>query len=344
MALRFYDGFDHYTAQADQTTKWTDYLNASDVPGAAVGRFGGGWPNSQQNQRSVYKTLDSQATWVIGAAVYIQTGLPSAATPLFVTLDALTRQCYLQIQANTGKLQVVRESGVVLGTGTFVFSANIWYYVEFKVTISDAAGVAVARINAVTDINLSSEDTKNTANATADAVALNGGAIGSLTRIIYDDVYMLDGTGSSPYNDFLGDVRVQSLFPGGNGNSSVLVGSDGNSIDNYLLVDEASPNGDTDYVESSTVGDKDTYAFGNLTPAAGTVYAVQLLPYARKTDAGVRSIKTVARHSATEEDSADLTLSTSYQYFEDIRTTKPGGGTWSISDVNGAEFGCKISA
>jgi hypothetical protein len=68
-----------------------------------------------------------------------------------------------------------------------------------------------------------------------------------------------------------------------------------------------------------------------------------LLPYAAKTNAGVRSIASVARLSGTEVDSSDKALSVSYAYLPDIRETKPGGGAWSISDVNSAEFGVKVT-
>jgi hypothetical protein len=43
-------------------------------------------------------------------------------------------------------------------------------------------------------------------------------------------------------------------------------------------------------------------------------------------------------------DSAVKTLTTDYIYLPDIRETKPGGGAWTITDVNNAEFGIKINA
>ena len=48
--------------------------------------------------------------------------------------------------------------------------------------------------------------------------------------------------------------------------------------------------GDTTYVDSADVGDKDTYHYTSITPTAGTVRAVQLVPQIRKTDAGARSV------------------------------------------------------
>lgn len=91
------------------------------------------------------------------------------------------------------------------------------------------------------------------------------------------------------------------------------------------------------------MGDKDTYTYEAM-PNSGTVHGVQIIPCAYKTDASARQIYTVARHSGSEVDSAAHTLTTSYAYYHDIRETKPGGGSWSVSDVNGAEFGVKIAA
>jgi len=349
MALRFFDGFDHYTSEADLYTKWTGFFNAGRPPGSAVGRFGGGWPIDNNNSRTVYKQLDNQPTWIVGAAVKRTLAGQSGHNNIFAFLDAGTYQCYVGVDEASALLKVYRFNGNLLGTGTIPITLGSWMYIEAKVTISDASGIFVVRVNGVVDINLSGVDTKNTANATASMIQLNGGTLaGTGQENKYDDVYIEDGvdaTGSqgAPFNDFLGDVRAESLFPSGNGNSSQFVGQDADSVNNYLNVDETTPDGDTTYNESATVGEKDTYAYTNLTPTSGTVYAVQPVPYARKTDAGARSIKTVARHSGTEEDSADTPLGTSYTILRDLRTTKPGGGAWTIADVNAAEFGVKVS-
>jgi hypothetical protein len=156
---------------------------------------------------------------------------------------------------------------------------------------------------------------------------------------------MNDGTGSSPKNGYFGDIKVPALVPNGNGNASQLLGSDGNSTDNYLHVDELSPDSDTTYVESSTVTNKDTYTYQDLTSASGTIYAVNVLPYARKTDAGARSIRTLARLSGTEVDNGtDLVLGSSYVYHDTMYEEKPGGGDWTVSDLNSTEFGVQVVA
>lgn len=302
-------------------------------------------------------TFDHQQIWVVGAAYYWGSG--STVQRCLSIWDGGpyqigTIQCGLRIDAS-GYVYVYRAGsttdGTQLGTTAQIpnFQYNKWYYVEFYLKIDNSAGVAKVAVNGTTICNFTSQDTQNTANAYANTVQVGGAADdgGGLTYM--DDIYMCDGqtgAGSNPCNDFLGDIRVDAVFPNGNGNSSQFVGSDGNSTDNYLLVDESSttwPNDDTDYVESGTVGNKDTYAFGNLASASGTVFGVQVLPYVKKTDAGARKICSVARLSGTEVDSADKDILTSYQYHPDIRETKPGGGDWTISDFNSTEFGVKVT-
>ncbi len=336
MTLLFCDSFDHYTTV---TQKWDSVGSGGAAISSGNGRNGtssGRATNLDGGFRS--NSVGAKSTLILGVAFRYPAGYSSSEFVLLSFRDGASAQCDLRLTpARTLK---ITRAGTALGTGSAVLSPDVFYYIEFKVTFHGSTGVAHVRVNGVTDQSLTSQNTQATANPSADSFTLmtiTGGGAGNTD---FDDLYVCDALGSTN-NDFLGDVRVQAILPNGNGNSSQLVGSDANSTDNYLLVDEAAP-ATADYVESSTVGDKDTYAFGDLTPTTGTVYGVQVLPYAAKTDAGVRSIASVARLSGTEVDSADKVLSTSYQYLPDIRETKPGGGAWTISDVNSAEFGVKI--
>lgn len=342
MSLRMFDGFDHVPSigYVGSWGKWTTYGGNSPQVGA-YGRFSSNGFRCGDNAAYLYRLFSSgHATWVMGFAVYIANTNPGR---IMAFADAGTIQ--VDLYRNSSFLLEVRRAGsTILATGTKVMTAGAWYYVEIKATIDDSTGTVSVKVDGTTDITASSLDTKNTANASANGVYLGEAGTAYYTFNQFDDVYVLDGAGSSPHNDFLGDVRCQTIYPNGNGNSSQLDGSDGNTTDNYLLVDETTPNDDTDYVESADVGDKDTYAFGNVAAATGTVFAVQPLPWARKTDAGIRKIATVARLSGTEEDSADIALGSGFSGFHDIRTTKPGGGAWTITDVNSAEFGVKVSA
>jgi hypothetical protein len=333
MALRFTDSFDHY-ATALRLTKWTSSVNSPAI--TASGRFGSGMTNAADGNSRILRTLDAQPTWIIGAAVSFSGGFGVPFQHLTLN-DAGTEQVSVRVNAS-GQL-IISRAGTTLATGTTVLSVDVFNYIELKATINNS-GTAVVHLNGVLEISFSG-DTQNTANATANGIQLFGNGAGSTITI--DDLYVCDGTGSAPTNDFLGDVRIEALFPSGNGNSSQFDGSDGNSTDNYLLVDEATPDDDTTYVQSADVGDKDTYAYTNLVTSSGSVYGIQMLPYARKTDAGSRQIVSTARLSAVETDSLAKALPDGYTYLPDIRETKPGGGAWTITDVNNSEFGQKVS-
>lgn len=337
MALRFIDSFDHYANAQRLLGKWTSLSQQPNLTSTNARHGGQCITNSADGNSSISKVLDAQATWISGAAVLY----PSVALDgyIFMWLDSTTLQ--LELRKNTSGILYVTRNGTTLATGTTPLTAGVYAYIEWKVTIANAGGTVEVKLNGNTEISFTG-DTQNTANATANTFKL----MDNSAAVYIDDLYICDGTGSAPTNDFLGDCRVEALFPNGNGNTSNGTGSDGNSVDNYLLVDEngPGPNSDTDYVEWASVGDKDTYTFTNLTPTLGSVFGVQMLPFARKTDAGFRKVVSVARLSGTETDSSDKSLSTSYSYYPDIRETKPGGGSWSITDVNNAEFGLKVSA
>jgi len=343
MALLFCDSFDHY-AIADRLQKWSAAIgtNTPTMPGGN-GRHGTASLNCQNttgNAGNRKQLPGNYSRLIVGVAFYFN-AVPNTSHQFLRLLDSGTVQMQLFIRSD-GRIDMRTGGGSSVGISSDILSAGNYYYVELDVTFHNTTGSAELRINGVSTGTPYSGSTRSSGNNYANQLDLMGGSGANATPVRFDDLYVCDDSGSVN-NSFLGDVRVQALLPNGNGNSSQLLGSDGNSTNNYLLVDEAAPNGDTDYVQGSTVGEKDTYAFADLEPGSGTVYGLQLLQWARKTDAGARSIASVARHSGNEEDSADATLTTTYTYHADIRETKPGGGAWSVSDVNGAEFGTKVT-
>lgn len=337
MSLLYIDGWDVDTAVAPPD-RWTGGGTQTSIVGG--GRTGNRLSLANLSlARSVQHAFAATDVVIVGIAILRESNLNAAV--MVALTESGTTHVDLRMTA-TGQVTLTRN-GTVLGTSTFVAAAGVWAYYEIKVLISDTVGTVELRVNgsSTPDISLTGLDTRNGGTGVVNSITLSDPG-GSGTS--FDDLYICDDAGSAPNNDFLGDVKVETLRPSGNGNSSQLVGSDGNSTDNYLLVDETTPDSDTTYVESATVGDKDTYAYGDLATTTGTVYGVQLSPSVRKTDAGLRSVCSVARLSGTETDSADKVLSTTYQHMTDMRETKPGGGAWTISDVNSAEFGIKVTA
>jgi hypothetical protein len=322
--------FDHLTT----TELLEEFIERTDATVSAVGRNStNGLRVPNQSNDFVIKAVSTAATKCIGFAYRCAT-LPSALA-IAIFKDTSTVHVDLRVTSG-GKLRVTR-AGTQLGSdGTATLMTGQFYYIEFKATIHDSTGTIDVKVNGVSDISLTGQDTRNGGNASINQVVLGNDQGGASVTINsdYDDFYVAD--------DFLGELRGFYSAPNGNGNSSQLVGSDGNSTDNYLLTDDASPDDDTTYVESSTTDQKDTYAMTNLPSTASTVHAVMVVANARKDDAGSRSIALVARSGSNETDSPDKTLNTTYGYFEHAFTTKPGGGAWSSSDVDAMEIGVKV--
>jgi hypothetical protein len=157
----------------------------------------------------------------------------------------------------------------------------------------------------------------------------------------FDNLYVLDSTGSVN-NARLGEIVVECLRPNGNGNSSQWVGSDGNSTDNYQLVDDPTPD-TADYVQSGASGDKDTYAYGDLAAASGAVAAVQVISYASKTAGDALSVQQVARSGSSETAATAQPVTATWTPLTAIFQEKPGGGAWTVADVNAAEFGIQVA-
>jgi hypothetical protein len=330
MSLRFIEGFDHYNSILQ---KWTTAAVAPAFTSSGT-RFGVGQCLSIGNN-NISKGMDNQATWIVGAAVYESTLVTATVISL---LDSSAPQ--MEVRAtNLGALQVVRGGNTQLGiTANGILSPAVWYYLEFKATINNSTGSYEVRVNGVNVLSATGVDTQDTANAYANQIMFSG-----TTQYSYDDIYMCDGTGSTN-NDFLGDVRVDTIFPTADGSSTDFTPSTG--TDNYAMVDDATPDSDSTYVSSSTLNDIDLYTYGDLQSLTGAVYGVQSLIFARKDDAGARSVAPVIKTGATTAVGSDFALGASYTYGRQIFETNPANGStaWTISDVNNSEFGIKVTA
>lgn len=340
MALRLVDSFDHY-ATAQLSRKWTT-ADASTIS-AGNGRRGTACLRlASLNTNNIAKGFDAQATWIIGFSLRVAS-FSSGTNPIIEVVDGTSAQVELRISTD-GSLRVTRNGTLLSATSSGAISAGATNYIEFKVTINNSGSYEL-RVNAATVTSGSGVDTQATANASASLIRIGSSSPGgTLSNADIDDLYICDGSGSTN-NDFLGDVRVDCYLPNGNGNSSQLVGSDSNSTDNYLLVDETAVNDDTDYVQSSTVSEKDTYAFANITHTPASIFGLQINIQATKTDAGARSIQSVIRSGGSDTDGTAKALGSSYVNYMQIAETDPNtAAAWTQSGFDAAEFGAKVAA
>jgi hypothetical protein len=333
MALRFMDGADHYST-GQITRKWTTMSGGTIL--AAGGRRG---TNALGLGNTVVytKVLDNQATWIVGFCLKISTLTTFGTGILCALTDAGTEQVSLRMDA-TGHL-IVSRAGTTLATSVAMVAVGE-SYIEWKITISDAAGTYDVRLNNVSILSGSAVDTKNTANAFANTIKFGDSFLNSAAAI--DDIYVCDGTGAAPNNTFLGDVRVDATYPVGVGANSGMTPIAGA---NWTNVDENPANDDTDYVSSAVAATKDTYDCTNITHNPTAIYGVMVTMVARKDDAGARSICSVTRSGGTDNDGATQALSTTYAHYTEIVALDPNGAiAWTKTNLNAAEFGSKVAA
>ena len=335
MTIIFTDGFDYYTTILQ---KWSN--SGSSI--GNVGRTGTGGLTQDGNVTSKQVLVAQEhATFIWGLAV--KRGTNGTFEMRFYS-DALATQHVTVQVTTTGEIKVFRGNtgGTQLGstTASGLVPSGSYTYIEAKAVLSDTVGAVTVRINGAQVFTVTGADTKNGGTKTAfDGIGM---AITNATADV-DDLVLMNGAGSAN-NDFIGDVKIETLYPTGNGTTSGLTGSDGNSTDNYLLVDERPPN-TSDYNGSATDDLLDTYAMGDLTTLSGTVYGAVAYAYAAKSDAGTKGGAIMVRSGGTDYEKTDNALGTSYVYYNEIMEQNPNTSTaWTIATINSVELGYKVKA
>jgi len=347
MALLWFDGFESYEAGTDIAALSPLLSQYSTVIGAYGRRGGNAIFMNGINDWHMVKVSGTPATIVCGFAIY----LPSETTPVYsptaiwIRLDDASEggNTHLKFYINGSRLIEVRNNALTLlgTTSGHTIDGNTWYYIEIKATISDTVGQITINVDEVERLStMADKDTLNGSNAYVGGVKLGG--VNGPTAIYYDDLYILDDSGTKN-NDFLGDVRVDVLRPNGAGTYTDFTPSAGS---NYENVDEAfGPDDDTTYNDGSTVADQDSYALENLpAPAGTTIYGVKSQITVRKTDAGSRECKLLTRAGTTDDLGDTIILSDSFTTHTKIFEDNPDDSAdWEDADVNGMEVGVEIT-
>ena len=106
------------------------------------------------------------------------------------------------------------------------------------------------------------------------------------------------------------------------------------------MVNEAIANGDTTYNKTATVNAFDSLIFP--TPGSGTIYGIQVVTQARKTDAGVANQVASIKVAGSEYFGQTRALSTTYTFPRQVWDTAPSSsGAWTQSTLTTPEIGYK---
>jgi len=250
-----------------------------------------------------------------------------------------TTQCWFGMLRG-GRIGFYRGS-TLLFSSSRCYELQAWSYFEFKVTFSLTVGTVDVKVDGVsviseTGVNTCYEGT----NEYTDQFYIGNG---TSEYVYFDDLYVCDATGLYN-NDFLGDVKVDLLYPTSDGTYTDFTPSTG--IDHFALVDDPQLLSDTDHNESSTIGHKDNYGMTTYSSGA-TIFGLQISAAVKNTDVGTMNVRTLLRSGGTPADTEGSSVVLS-QTMTGIQTTydrEPiDSVAWTTTNINNAEFGIKVQS
>lgn len=349
MAVISADGFDIFNDIAGvRAGGWiSESTSTAQTFSTSQGRYGGGCLKSNTANTGWYRggfDLAPGSTIIISFHYYPEAQGSTGATDKLLSgfvRDASLRLFYLE-NNSSGDLKAFNANGVQVGsTASAALSNTTWHWIEVKVVLgtNDTTGSIEVRVNDVVKITASGIDTYSS--GTLAFIQWLGSAGGY--RL--DDVIIMDGTGSY-MNDFLGETKIETLGPNGDGATVDWTASAGAD---YTCVDDAVggvSNNDTDYVSSSTAGQKSEFQMSNLSNTPTSIHAVQIRTKAKKTDAGARTYRSYIKSSASTENGTTYGLTYDYCWRRNgVHYRDPnGGGAWSGAAVNALNVGLEIVA
>ena len=147
--------------------------------------------------------------------------------------------------------------------------------------------------------------------------------------------------------DVIGDKFVWTGFARADGNYTDHTYAGSGVTANWQAVDDTATDNDTTFNQSSTVGDRDSFAV-TAVPAdivdSANINGVRVVAAMRFTDSGPHTANVFTRYPVSgtpvDYDGTGKALSSTYRAPEGLWTTVPGTTTaWTITEIDDTEFG-----
>jgi len=320
--IEYMDGFDDYAA-ADATLWGWDGPWTSMQAGRVTGQ------KARLTNATRTRSLNGDIRYTIGFAWWISNS--SWGADITRLLENGTLHGLLKYNGD-GTFSILRGTTVMATSPNQGIASGIAYHLELDYNCHDTTGSYELRLNETPIIG-----------PTTGVDTRNGGAAGTLNQLTFvsqsglnqdfDDLMITKGGG------FNGDCRVITSLSNADGANTAWIASAGAD---YTCVDEATPNADTDYISSSTPGDRDTFSYPAL-GVVGVVKAVMVCAVARKDDAGTRLVAPVIRRGGTNYDGTAVALGTGYAGLAQVYEQDPStAAAWTVANVDAGEYGSKL--
>ena len=267
MAILWVDGFDYYATHTDMSGRWSGGGSSGTF---TTGRFGGqcvvmGTSSSTGYQRTPALRSSTSGTATFGFAFKLPVLPANTFIPIYWDFGASGYIIRLQV-TTAGLMTLVGPTMTTNSFGAFV--AGTWYYVEVVIPYSSSCAVGSIQlwING-TKVSTNSATFNTTSNGSNNWQLQLGDGVNN-GQAFFDDVYVADeATGQQgPF----GDSRVCTLYPGAAGSYTQWTPLSGTNFSN---VNQAVEDGNTSYVKTATVGNRDSYLLGSLPSTPASIYS-----------------------------------------------------------------------
>jgi hypothetical protein len=231
----------------------------------------------------------------------------------------------------------VSRAGTALATSTATITAGVWYWVELRVKVHDTTGTYELRVDGTATgwCSGSGADTRNGGAGTVTSLIMSNGG-----GAYYCGVFIADDSGSAA-NTWAGPSTFHCRVPSAAGNYAQWTGNSGPNHTN--VAESKEPDEDMTFNQSSTANQKDTFKGTAIPATSGSVYAIQHVLRTKQDGGAARTVRPLTRIGTTDYNGTSFNTPGSYAYrLEPVSVSPATSSAWSISEVDGAEFGYEL--
>lgn len=340
MALIFADGFDKYGVTADLSNT---YPVISGESLSTSGGVTGGGSLSMLSTGSFSISLVSATEFIIVCHFkFLDTAWPAATQFFFYFKDSSGTVGPGIGITNTGNL-VARRGATILETSSQTITRDVYHSLEMRVLNDNVIGRIEVNLDGEVWLDFTG-DTQIDTDTLLNSFLLSHNS--TIPDLFLDDLIIMNTTGTSN-NSLPGyPILIETLRPDGDGTTNNWTPTGAGTTNSDRVDDDPGPDGDTTYVSSGTITDKDLYTFGNIVTAGAISFdGVQVSNIARKETAGARNINNTIKSGATESDGSSEALTTLYLTYSTLYDVDPNTSVaWLEANINALEGGVEVNS
>jgi len=364
MSVRDFDGFESYGTTGAVASYFGNRYTWYDTPGGdqvpfynnlevATGRLAGFGVKNGASAAACYFRLQKSGPFADGNVTVGFACKIGGEHKFFTLIELALEDDFDFVEAENFNLRTEADGNIsvyfqnsLLDTTTGIdLDDSDWHYIEFNAKCHPSAGsyqLIVDGVTALSDTGLDSQvfpDAGHFIEGRYEGMEW-GNQDDTDPDYQFDDMYITLDDASGLNDGVLGPRVVEAITPNADGDTTDWTPSTG--TDNYALVDENPPNDDTDYNEAADSSNvTDLYQYTSLSTIVGAVNAVMILT-TLKHDTSIGFYDTLWKENGTQDDDSGPSISTDYEQRPVLVEQSPDGPTnWTVSRVNGAQFGIK---